>query len=81
MDAHIIDDELEMIVFKVGSLLCGLPMSEIQEIINLPNITKVNMPQAEVEGLINLRGKIVTVMNMRIRCGFDPLDIDAYVIP
>jgi len=74
MNTQIADEQLEMIVFEVGNLLCGLPMREIQEIINLPNITKVRMPQADIEGLINLRGKIVTVINMNIRCGFAPLE-------
>ena len=58
-----------MIVFESGNQKCGIPIDEIQEIIELPHITHVPMPQVEVEGLINLRGKIVTIIDLGRRCG------------
>ena len=58
---------LELIAFRVGNLSCALPISEIQEIIDLPSITRVPMPQSEIEGLVNLRGSIVTIIDMRVR--------------
>jgi len=69
---------LELIAFRVGNLSCALPISEIQEIIDLPSITRVPMPQPEIEGLVNLRGSIVTIIDMRVRCGFEPLPRDRH---
>lgn len=65
----------ELIVFQVGDLNCSLPIQEIQEVIEPPSITEVAMGKPEIEGLINLRGRIVTIINMRVRCGSKPVDV------
>lgn len=63
----------ELIVFKVDDLKCSLPIQEVQEVIEPPNITEVPTGNPEIEGLINLRGRIVTIINMRVRCGSIPV--------
>ena len=65
----------ELIVFRVDDLKCSLPIQEVQEVIEPPNITEVPMEKPEIEGLMNLRGRIVTIINMRVRCGSVPVDV------
>jgi purine-binding chemotaxis protein CheW len=55
------------LVFRLGREFYGLPVLKVREIIRLMDITPVpNMP-AYIKGVINLRGKLVPVMDLRIR--------------
>jgi purine-binding chemotaxis protein CheW len=59
----------EYVVFRVGELRCGLPIQRIQEIDrNLP-ITRVHTAPPWVRGVINLRGRIVTIIDLAERFG------------
>jgi purine-binding chemotaxis protein CheW len=54
----------EIILFNIGDLACGLDIRAILEIKRLENITTVYGAPSTVEGVINLRGEIVTVLNL-----------------
>lgn len=62
----------EMVVFAVRELRCALPLSQLQEIIRLPAITPVRVGIPELRGVINLRGEIVTVIDLGVSLGFAP---------
>jgi purine-binding chemotaxis protein CheW len=51
-------------------MLLGVPIVKVQEMIRYLEITKVPLAPLYVAGLINLRGKIVTVVDLRVRLGF-----------
>jgi purine-binding chemotaxis protein CheW len=55
----------EVVVFAVEELICAIPVLQIQEIIKSRPPTKVHNAPAFVAGVINLRGQIVTVVNLR----------------
>ena len=56
--------------FFVCDALCGLDAAGIQEVIRLGPLTPVRHAPAAVAGILNLRGKIVTVLDLRLRLGF-----------
>jgi purine-binding chemotaxis protein CheW len=62
--------------FRVADELFGVDAVQVQEILQYQEITPVPLAPEYVKGLINLRGQIVTVLDLRSRLGFDPLDDD-----
>jgi purine-binding chemotaxis protein CheW len=58
-----------MLTFRLGGQVYGLPVTEVAQIIEM--VTLTHLPQAPfaVQGLINLRGKIVPVIDLRLRFG------------
>jgi purine-binding chemotaxis protein CheW len=53
--------------FTLGGELFGLPVLKVREIIRLTNITPIPKMPPFLKGVINLRGKIVPVVDLRIR--------------
>lgn len=62
---------------KVGDLLLGIEVGEIQEIRRDTSITPVPLSPTDIRGLINLRGQIVTAIDLRRRLGLDDADENA----
>ena len=58
--------------FKLSGLYFGLEVEEVQEVLRFQEMTRVPLASPEVEGLINLRGQIVTAIDMRRRMRFEP---------
>lgn len=58
--------------FHVRDALCALDAAGIQEVIRLGPLTPVRHSTPEVAGILNLRGKIVTVLDLGLRLGFGP---------
>ncbi len=56
--------------FFVRDALCALDASGIQEVIRLGPLTPVRHAAPDVAGILNLRGKIVTVLDLGLRLGF-----------
>jgi purine-binding chemotaxis protein CheW len=61
--------ELHIVGFKVGRETYGVPITSLHEIVRVPEITAVPDAPDYLEGVINLRGKIVSVMDLRKRFG------------
>ncbi len=57
--------ELHIVGFKVGRETYGVPITALHEIVRVPEITAVPDAPAYMEGVINLRGKIVSVIDLR----------------
>lgn len=64
MTEHI---EEQLVVFQLGQELYGLEIGAVQEIITWQPVTKVPEMPEYVEGLINLRGRIIPVLDLRKR--------------
>ncbi len=58
----------------LGDLLLGIEVVEVQEVIRAQPMTRVPLAGQGVRGLINLRGHIVTAVDLRERFGLPPLD-------
>jgi purine-binding chemotaxis protein CheW len=61
--------DLHIVGFKVGRETFGVPITSLHEIVRVPEITVVPDARDFVEGVINLRGKIVSVLDLRKRLG------------
>lgn len=64
----------QVCTFSVGDLTFGVDVHNVHEVIRAREMTKVPMAPPVVRGLINLRGQIVTAVDMRARLEFEPLD-------
>lgn len=67
----------KLALFQSGELLCGLDIAHVQEINQNLAITVVHRAPEYVRGVINLRGAIVTVIELRKKFGFEPLPREA----
>src|SRR5215472_17043181 len=61
--------ELHIVGFQVGRETYGVPITSLHEIVRVPEITAVPDAPDYLEGVINLRGKNVSVMDLRKRFG------------
>jgi purine-binding chemotaxis protein CheW len=61
--------DLHLVTFRVGTELFGVPIARVQEIVRLPTITQIPRAPGFVEGVINLRGRVIPVIAMRKRLG------------
>ena len=61
--------ELHIVGFQVGRETYGVPIASLHEIVRVTEITSVPDSPAYIEGVINLRGKIVSVIDLRKRFG------------
>jgi len=61
--------ELHIVGFQVGRETYGVSITSLHEIVRVPEITAVPDAPDYLEGVINLRGKIVSVMDLRKRFG------------
>jgi purine-binding chemotaxis protein CheW len=62
-------EERQLVVFQLGAELYGVEIARVHEIIRLQAITRVPRAPAFVEGVINLRGKVIPVVDLRRRFG------------
>jgi purine-binding chemotaxis protein CheW len=58
--------ELHLVTFDLGEEY-GVPISQVQEIVRVGNITTVPNSPSYMEGVINLRGRVLPVLNLRKR--------------
>jgi len=64
----------EYITVMIADQLFGLHILEVQDVFMPSAITTVPLAGADVAGVLNLRGRIVTAIDMRKRLGLPPLD-------
>ena len=59
----------EYVTAMIGGQLFGLPISRVQDVFMPERLTRVPLSSSEIAGVLNLRGRIVTVVDMRARLG------------
>ncbi|MCI9122569.1 MAG: chemotaxis protein CheW [Eubacterium sp.] len=73
LDVH--DDQKgKYMTFKCGHEFFGLKIQYVNEIIQIQTITPVPETEDYIKGLINLRGKIIPVVDMRLRFGLEAVE-------
>src|SRR3982750_1442705 len=60
---------VEYVTAMIGGQLFGLPISRVQDVFMPERLTRVPLSPREIAGVLNLRGRIVTVVDMRARLG------------
>jgi purine-binding chemotaxis protein CheW len=63
------EKELQVVGFRIGRETFGLPISLVREIVRVPEITSVPNAPDYIEGVINLRGRIIPIVDLRKRFG------------
>ena len=69
-------DARQVCTFTVDGLLFGVDVIQVQEVLRYQEMTPVPLAPGVVSGLINLRGQIVTALDMRPRLGRPPRSAD-----
>jgi len=70
--------ELHIVGFNIGRETYGIPIHSLHEIVRVPEITAVPDAPDYLEGVINLRGKIVSVVDLRKRFGKPATALDRH---
>ncbi|TWU58738.1 Chemotaxis protein CheW [Rubripirellula tenax] len=65
----------QYVTFYVGKLLIGLPIDQVQEINRHFDVTQVPHADASIRGVINLRGEVVSVLDLPKILGFGPAEV------
>lgn len=66
------DELLQLVTFNLGNEEYAVAILKVQEINRMKEITRVPNSPSFVEGVINLRGKVIPVVNLRNKFGFAP---------
>src|SRR5216117_3011903 len=64
------DDFTEYVTVMIGQQLFGLPITRVQDVFVPDRLTRVPLAPPEVAGILNLRGRVVTAIDMRSRLDF-----------
>lgn len=65
------EELLQLVSFKVGEAEFGVDILRVQEINKMMELTVVPNTPSFVEGVVNLRGRIIPVINLRSRLGLE----------
>ncbi|HVW00660.1 MAG TPA: chemotaxis protein CheW [Planctomycetaceae bacterium] len=68
-----LDYHNQYVSFYVRDQLLGVPVNAVQEVLNPQSIARVPKAKPEIAGLLNLRGQIVTAIDLRKRLGLPEL--------
>src|SRR5262245_9960110 len=71
------ENVVEYVTATVGGQLFGLPISRVQDVFAPDRLTRVPLAPPEIAGLLNLRGRIVTAIDLRRRLGLEERTGDA----
>jgi purine-binding chemotaxis protein CheW len=69
---HVAENVIEYVTVVIGEQLFGLPISRVQDVFMPDRLTRVPLSAPEIAGVLNLRGRIVTAIDMRRRLGLPP---------
>lgn len=64
----------EFVTATIAGQLCGIPVLQVQDVLGPQRTTAIPLAPPEVAGSLNLRGRIVTAIDLRVRMGLAPLD-------
>jgi len=57
-------EELQLVIFKIGNEEFGVPINQVREIVRLIQITPVPRAPSFIEGVVNLRGQVLAVIDL-----------------
>ncbi len=66
----------EFVTIRLAGQLLGIPVLAVHDVLNAQKITRIPLAPSWVAGVLNLRGRIVTAIDLRQRLGFPPRDDD-----
>ncbi|BDU49641.1 chemotaxis protein CheW [Haliovirga abyssi] len=72
------DEDVQFIIFELEKTLYGIEIEDVREINRLSNITKIPKAPEFVEGIINLRGDVIAVVDLRKRFSLNKKEIGEF---
>ena len=63
------DETADYVTFEIDDQLFGIPVLQVQDVLRQPSIARIPLAPPQVAGALNLRGRIVTAINVRRRMG------------
>jgi purine-binding chemotaxis protein CheW len=66
-DSNALADNIQYVTVVIGGQLFGLPIERVHDVFMPASITRVPLARREIAGVLNLRGRIVTAIDMRRR--------------
>ena len=76
-DAMADGETQDYVTFTIADQLFGIPVLLVQDILSTFQITRIPLAPPEITGSLNLRGRVVTAIDVRIRLGLEPRADDA----
>ena len=70
----------EFLAFKLGPEECGIDILSVQEIRSYEEPTRIANAPALINGVVNLRGSIVPIVNMRLKFHLDTFNHDSFTV-
>ncbi len=67
----------EFVTFTIAGQLFGIPVLQIQDVLSSYRITRIPLAPPEITGSLNLRGRVVTAIDVRLRLGLPARPADA----
>lgn len=67
-------EQIEFLTFNIHQSVCGMNILDVQEVTKISYITTTPRSPDFVEGIINLRGNIVTILNLGKKLGLKPIE-------
>ena len=64
---HALESEIEYVTATIGNQLFGLPISRVLDVFAVERMTRVPLAPPEIAGVLNLRGRVITAIDMRRR--------------
>jgi purine-binding chemotaxis protein CheW len=68
------DEERVFVTLSVADQLCGVPVLAVRDILGEQTITRIPLAPPEIAGSLNLRGRIVTAIDLRRRLQLPPME-------
>lgn len=62
---------IQLVIFRLGSELYGVDVHRVREVTPVLRITPVPLTRAFIRGVMNLRGRVITVIDLRRRLGLE----------
>ncbi|MBX3521376.1 MAG: chemotaxis protein CheW [Xanthobacteraceae bacterium] len=64
--------ETEFVTAWIADQLFGIPITRVHDVFEAERVTRVPLAPSEISGVLNLRGRVVTALDMRKRLGLPP---------
>jgi len=71
-DLNTLNESIQYVTVVIGGQLFGLPIERVHDVFMPESITRVPLSRPEIAGVLNLRGRIVTAIDMRRRLHLPP---------
>jgi purine-binding chemotaxis protein CheW len=77
LDAAEAGEVVSFVTATIADQLFGIPIGRAHDVFNVRTVTPVPLSPPDIVGLMNLRGRVVTALDIRQRLGFSPASLEA----